>query len=149
MTARKHQTSLTQDVHYRNFTTSSANRTRQESVQSEHVDHEGRITRMETMMSIKTRIAAVAVAALAVTGGVASTTTSAEAHGFYHGGFYHGGFHHGWGFGAGLLGAAVVGSAIAASNSYPSDYYDGYHRCGWVRRFDAFGNYIGTVRGCY
>jgi hypothetical protein len=144
MTARKHQTSLTQDVHYRNFTTSSANRTRQESVQSEHVDHEGRITRMETMMSIKTRIAAVAVAALAVTGGVASTTTSAEAHGFYHGGF-----HHGWGFGAGLLGAAVVGSAIAASNSYPSDYYDGYHRCGWVRRFDAFGNYIGTVRGCY
>ena len=42
-------------------------------------------------MSIKTKIAALAVAALAVTGGVASTTTPAEAHGF----------HHGWGLGAG------------------------------------------------
>jgi hypothetical protein len=94
---------------------------------------------METMMSIKTKIAALAVAALAVTGGVASTTTAAEAHGF----------HHGWGIGAGLLGAAVVGSAIAASNPYPYYYYDGYHRCGWIRRFDAFGNYIGTVRSCY
>ncbi len=83
-------------------------------------------------MSIKTKIAAVAVAALAVTSSIASTTTPAEAHGF----------HHGWG-----LGAAVVGSAIAASNSYP--YYDGYHRCGWVRQFDAFGNYIGTARSCY
>ncbi len=91
------------------------------------------------MMSIKTRIAALAVAALAVTGSVASTTAPAEAHGF----------HHGWGIGAGLLGAAVVGSAIAASNSYPYSYYDGYHRCGWVRRFDAFGNYIGTGRSCY
>jgi len=88
------------------------------------------------IMSIKTKIAALAVAALAVTGSVASTTTPAEAHGF----------HHGWGLGAGLLGAAVVGSAVAASNPY---YYDGYHRCGWVRRFDAFGNYVGTVRSCY
>ncbi len=91
------------------------------------------------MMSIKTKIAALAVAALALTGSVASTTAPAEAHGF----------HHGWGIGAGLLGAAVVGSAIAASNPYPYYYYDGYHRCGWVRRFDAFGNYIGTVRSCY
>jgi hypothetical protein len=88
------------------------------------------------VMSIKTKIAALAIAALAVTGTVASTTTSAEAHGF----------HHGWGIGAGLLGAAVVGSAIAASNPY---YYDGYQRCGWVRQFDAFGNYVGRVRSCY
>jgi len=86
-------------------------------------------------MSIKTRFAALALAALALTGSVASTTTSAEAKGL------------GWGVGAGLVGAAVVGSAIAASNPYP--YYDGYHRCGWVRQFDAYGNYIGRVRSCY
>ena len=87
-------------------------------------------------MSIKSRIAAVAVAALAATGSIASTTTSAEAHG------------PGWGIGAGLVGAAIVGSAIAASNPYHY-YYDSYDRCGWVRRFDAYGRYIGTVRSCY
>jgi hypothetical protein len=41
----------------------------------------------------------------------------------------------------------VVGSAIAASNPYP--YYYGYRHCGWVRQFDAYGNYIGTVHTCY
>ena len=86
-------------------------------------------------MSIKTKLAALALAALAVIGSVASTTTSAEAKGL------------GWGVGAGLVGAAIVGSAIAASNPYP--YYDGYLRCGWVRQFDAYGNYIGRVRTCY
>jgi hypothetical protein len=85
-------------------------------------------------MSLKTRIAALAVAAIAATGSIASITP-AEAHGF----------HPGWGIGAGLVGAAVVGSAIAASNPY--DY--GYHRCGFVRQYDAFGNYIGTIRSCY
>jgi hypothetical protein len=92
-------------------------------------------------MSIKTKLAALAVAALAVTGSVASTATPVEAHSFHNGGF-----RHGFGIGAGLLGAAVVGSAIAANNSYPDD--DGYRGCGWVRRFDAFGNY-GRVRSCY
>ena len=86
-------------------------------------------------MSIKTKFAALALAALAATFSVACTTTSAEAKGL------------GWGVGAGLVGAAVVGGAIAASNPYP--YYDGYHRCGWVRQFDAYGNYIGRVRSCY
>ena len=52
----------------------------------------------------------------------------------------------GWGVGAGLVGAAIVGTAIAASND--GYYYDGYRRCGWVRQFDAFGNYIGRVRTC-
>jgi hypothetical protein len=91
---------------------------------------------MEFLMSIKSKIAALALATLAVTGSIASTTTAAEAHGFGHG----------WGFGAGLVGAAIVGSAIAASND---GYYDGYRRCGWVRQFDAYGNYIGRVRSCY
>jgi hypothetical protein len=89
-------------------------------------------------MSIKTKFAAVAVAALVAAGSFASTTTPAEAHGF----------HPGWGIGAGLVGAAIVGSAIAATNPYPY-YYGGYAHCGWVRQFDAYGNYIGTVRSCY
>jgi hypothetical protein len=87
------------------------------------------------VMSIKTKFAAVAVAALVATGSIAATTTSAQAHGF----------HPGWAIGAGLLGAAVLGSAIAASQPYP---YYGYARCGYVRQFDAWGNPI-LVRTCY
>ena len=90
--------------------------------------------RMEFLMSIKTKIAAVALVALAVTGTMASTTTQAEAKGL------------GWKIGAGLVGAAIVGSAIAASND--GYYYDGYRRCGSVAQFDAYGNYIGRVRTC-
>ena len=86
-------------------------------------------------MSIKTRIAALALAALAVTGAMASTTTKAEAYPI----------NWGWGVGAGLVGAAIVGTAIAAGND---GYYDGYRRCGWVRQFDAYGNYMGRVRTC-
>jgi hypothetical protein len=93
-----------------------------------------RFNRSEASMTIKTKIAALAVAALAATGSIASTTTSAEAHGF----------HHGWGIGAGLVGAAIVGSAIAATPPYPY-----YQRCGFVRQYDAFGRYIGTVNTCY
>ncbi len=59
-------------------------------------------------MSIKNKIAAFALAALAVTGAFASTTTQAEAKPFFH--------HHGFGLGAALFTAAVVGTAIAASN---------------------------------
>ena len=51
----------------------------------------------------------------------------------------------GWGIGAGIIGAAVVGSAIAANDGY---YYNGYRRCGWVRQFDAYGNYMGRARVC-
>ena len=81
-------------------------------------------------MSIKTRIAALALAALAITGTVATTTTQAQAKPL------------GWGWG---VGAGLVGAAIAANDGY---YYDGYRRCGWVRQFDTFGNYVGRVRTC-
>ena len=91
------------------------------------------LNRMEFLMSIKSKIAALALATLAVTGTIASSTQQAEAKGL------------GWGIGAGLVGAAIVGSAIAASND---GYYDGYRRCGWVRQFDAYGNYVGRVRTC-
>ena len=85
-------------------------------------------------MSIKTKIAALALTALAVTGSIASSTTQAEAKGL------------GWGIGAGLVGAAIVGSAIAASND--GYYYDGYRHCGWVRQYDINHNYLGRVRSC-
>jgi hypothetical protein len=90
--------------------------------------------RTEFLMSIKTKIAALTFAALAVTGSIASTTTQAEARPFGLG----------WGIGAGIVGAAIVGSAIAAN-----DGYYGYRRCGFVRHFDAYGNYLGTTRTCY
>jgi hypothetical protein len=90
---------------------------------------------MEFLMSIKTKIAALALPTLAVTGSLASTTTQAQA----------GGSGLGWGIGAGLIGAAVVGSAIAANDGY---YHGGYRRCGWVRKFDGYGNYMGRVRSC-
>jgi hypothetical protein len=94
------------------------------------------LNRMEFLMSIKTKIAALALTALAVTGSIASTTTQAEAKGLGLG----------WGIGAGLVGAAIVGSAIAASND--GYYNDGYRRCGSVPQYDAYGNYMGRIRTC-
>ncbi len=91
-------------------------------------------------MSIKTKIAAFAVAALTLTGGIAASTQQAHA-----GKFYHHHHHHGVGIGVGLAAGALF--AAAASNAYANDY--GYRRCGWVRQFDAYGNYIGRVRSCY
>jgi uncharacterized RDD family membrane protein YckC len=87
---------------------------------------------MEFLMSIRSRIAALALVALVALAVTVASTSQAEAKGF------------GWGIGAGLIGAAVVGSAIAANDGY----YYGYRRCGWVRQFDAYGNYMGRVRTC-
>jgi len=91
---------------------------------------------MEFIMSLKTTIAAVALATLTVTTSMVLTTSSAEARPYGRG----------WGIGAGLVGAAIVGSAIAANEGY--GYYNGYRRCGWTPQFDAFGNYVGRVRTC-
>lgn len=90
-------------------------------------------------MSIKTKIAALAVAAVALTGGIAATTQEAQAGKFHH--------HHGVGIGVGLAAGALF-AAAAANNAYAYDGY-GYRRCAWVRQFDAYGNYIGRVRSCY
>jgi len=92
-------------------------------------------TRMEFPMSTRSRITALALTALAVTGTIASTTTQANA----------APYNWGWGVGAGLVGAAIVTSAIAANNGYTTT---DYRRCGWVRQFDAYGNYMGRVRTC-
>lgn len=85
-------------------------------------------------MSIKTKVAAVALVALTATGMIAGSTQHADAKGLGLG----------LGIAAGVIGAAAVGSAIAADGYY----YDGYRRCGWVRQYDAFGNYLGRVRVC-
>lgn len=87
-------------------------------------------------MSIKTKMAAVAIAALTLTGGVAATTQ--QAHAGYKGA----------GIGVGIAAGALFGAAIA-SNAYATPAYGyGYRRCGWVRQFDAYGNYVGRVRTC-
>lgn len=87
-------------------------------------------------MSLKTRIAALALAALTLTGGIAATSRPAEARGLGLG----------LGIAAGVIGAAAVGAAVANGPYY--DGYYGYRRCGWVRQYDAYGNYIGRVRTC-
>jgi hypothetical protein len=89
---------------------------------------------MEFLMSIKTKIAALALATVAVTGALASSTTKAEAYPVN------------WGYvGAGLATAAIVGTAVAASNN--GGYYYGYRRCGWAPRYNAFGQRY-MVRVC-
>jgi len=85
-------------------------------------------------MSIKTKIAALALATLAVAGSLATTTTKAEAYPINN---------WGWGVGAGLATAAIVGTAIAASNG---PVY--YRRCGLAPRYNAFGQYMYSVRVC-
>jgi hypothetical protein len=89
-------------------------------------------------MSIKTKIAAFAVAGLALSGSLAATTPQAEAG------------HRGIGIGVGLAAGALFGAAVASSAYGAPVYADGYayRRCAWVRQFDAYGNYVGRVRTC-
>ena len=84
-------------------------------------------------MSIKTKIAALALATVAVAGSLATSTTKAEAYPLKP-----------WHIGAGLATAAIVGTAIAANDGY----YYGYRRCGWAPRYNVFGQYVGSVRVC-
>jgi hypothetical protein len=85
-------------------------------------------------MSIKTKIAAVSMAALTM-GAVLSTGSEAQARGW------------GLGLGIGLATAAVVGAAVASQAPYAGPAYvvaPGY-RCHWIRQFDAYGNYVGKA----
>ncbi|RTL53699.1 MAG: hypothetical protein EKK40_03865 [Bradyrhizobiaceae bacterium] len=88
-------------------------------------------------MSIKTRLAAAAFAALTLTGGAIATTSPAQA-----------GHYNGAAIGLGIASGVVLGAAIAGNSYGPPAYAYGYRRCGWVRQFDAYGNYIGRVRSC-
>lgn len=86
-------------------------------------------------MSIKTRIAALAVAALALTGSIAASTQAAHAGPKFNP------------VTAGVLGAVVVGSTLAAATT-PTYAYGHYRRCGWQPRYNAFGQYMGSVKVC-
>jgi hypothetical protein len=88
---------------------------------------------MEFLMSIKTKLAALALATVAVTGALVASSTQAQAKPPH------------W-VGPAIFGAAVIGTAVAASTN--DGYYYGYRRCGWVPRHNAFGHYVGSVRVC-
>ncbi len=99
-----------------------------------------RSNRMEYPMSIKTKFAALALAALAVTGTIASTTSQAEAKPY-------------------RLGLGRWCGPGRCRHRRQRDRSQRRlllqrlgrrcRRCGFVRQFDAYGNYIGRVRTCY
>ena len=81
-------------------------------------------------MSTKTKIAAVALAAVTLGTTVFLPTGEAQARGGW-----------GWGLGAGLVAGTMIG--VAAANSYV--YYG--PSCRYVRQYNN-GFYVGTVKVC-
>jgi hypothetical protein len=48
-----------------------------------------------------------------------------------------------------LAGGLAVPTSSAHSAAYDGVYYaDGYRRCRWERQFNAYGDYVGTVKVC-
>ena len=89
-------------------------------------------------MSTRTRIAAVAFAAITLAASMVAGTGAAEAKKWHP--------HYGWGgaaFAAGLIGAGIAANAYA-----PNYYYAGAPRCRWVRQFDDWGRYVGKAKVC-
>ena len=84
-------------------------------------------------MSIKTKIAALALATLAVNGAMTSTQAQAKPLNWV---------------GPAILGAAVIGTVAAASTNDGYGYGYGYRRCGWTPRYNVYGQYMGSVRVC-
>lgn len=85
-------------------------------------------------MSIKSKLAAVALVAVTVAGGIAATTGEAAAKPKFYGPA----------IGLGIAGAAI---GLAAAASYGPGYY-GYGTCHWAPRYNAWGQYVGSVRVC-
>jgi hypothetical protein len=89
-------------------------------------------------MSITTKIAAVALAAVTLGAATFATTDHAEAKKW------------GWGpgIGLGLATGALIGAGLAANSYYgPSYVYAGPY-CKWVPQYDAWGNYMGKAKVC-
>jgi hypothetical protein len=85
-------------------------------------------------MSTKIKFAAVALAAVTLAGGLAVTSTEAQAKG--------GKKALAFGIATGVLLGAAAASANANSVAY------GYRRCHWERQYDFLGRYIGSERVC-
>lgn len=89
-------------------------------------------------MSIKTKIAALAIASLTAIGGLAVSSNDAQAK-----------WKKGHGFGVGLAAGALIGAGIAGAYASGPHYVGHGHRhCRWVRQYDQFGYYIGRTRVC-
>jgi len=89
-------------------------------------------------MTTKTKLAAVALAALTV-GTVFAGTADAKPWGHHWGG---------WGWGG--VGLGIATGAYLASRPYYDDrvVYVDAPRCRWVRQFDDGGNYVGKAKVC-
>ena len=88
-------------------------------------------------MNIKSKIAATLAAVTLATSLIVPTSAANAGH-------------RGWGIAAGVIGGAIVAGAVA--NAYAEPVYGGhyvdYRRCRWERRFNDYGDYLGTVKVC-
>ena len=93
-------------------------------------------------MSIKTKVAALALATVTIAGGLAATTQTADAK-------WKSGY--GWGAaGVGFAAGALIGAGVANSYAAGPAYY-GYgpaYSCRWEPRYNQFGYYIGKTKVC-
>ena len=88
-------------------------------------------------MNIKSKIAA-GLAIVAVAASLTVPTSAANAGGYHH---------HGWGIAGAVIGTAIVAGAVANSYAEPV-YVDDYRRCRFERRYNAYGDYVGTMKVC-
>jgi hypothetical protein len=95
---------------------------------------------MEFPMSIKTKLAALAVTAVIAVGAIASTTPANAGGGGWGPG-------PGVGLGVGLATGLVVGSAIAASQQPAYAAYPVRH-CWWQPQYNVFHQYVGSYKVC-
>lgn len=87
-------------------------------------------------MSTKTRIAAAALAAVTLAGAIAASTGEASAKPKF-----------GPALGFGIVAGTAIGLA-AASSAYGAPAYGYYGGCRWAPRYNAWGQYVGSVRVC-
>ena len=88
-------------------------------------------------MTTFTKLAAGTLGALTITAGVLGTSSQAQA-----------GWKGGWGpaLGLGIAAGVVAGAAYAATA--PGYYVGAPAGCRWVARYDAWGNYRGSMKVC-